>query len=54
MTNIFKHVLCIAFFAITPFLHAQWYFELASNDTHFSDYSISRVKAQTTHVNTGL
>jgi outer membrane protein OmpA-like peptidoglycan-associated protein len=41
MTNIFKHVLCIAFFAITPFLHAQWYFELASNDTHFSDYSIS-------------
>jgi hypothetical protein len=54
MTNISKLVLCIAFFATAPFIQAQWYFELASNDTHFSDYSISRVKAQTTHVNTGL
>jgi outer membrane protein OmpA-like peptidoglycan-associated protein len=41
MTNFFKLVLCIAFFATAPLLQAQWYFELASNDSYFSDYSIS-------------
>lgn len=41
MTNISKLVLCIAFFATAPFIQAQWYFELASNDSYFSDYSIS-------------
>ena len=41
MTTLFKLSIIVVFFALSPFLHAQWYFELASNDTHFSDYTIS-------------
>lgn len=41
MTSLFKLSISVVFFALSPFLHAQWYFELASNDTHFSDYTIS-------------
>ena len=54
MTTLFKLSIIVVFFALSPFLHAQWYFETGVNDTKFSEY-VNLVGTRTTlHSHSGF